>query len=207
MQEINFIFFIIVLVFSVVIHEVSHGFMANILGDHTAKRMGRLTLNPIKHIDPIGSILVPILTYIASQGTLPFGWAKPVPYNPYNLRDQKWGEAKVAAAGPLSNILLAVFFGTIVRFGASGVVALDSAQMIILNTIVIVNLSLAVVNLLPIHPLDGSHIFFSFFPYHMRHIQEFMERYWLIFIAFFLFFMGDVIYYIVSFFAHIITGI
>ncbi|MCX6736473.1 MAG: site-2 protease family protein [Candidatus Parcubacteria bacterium] len=206
MQEINFIFFIAVLIFSVVIHEVSHGFMANILGDHTAKRMGRLTLNPIKHLDPVGSVLVPILTYFASNGALPFGWAKPVPYNPYNLRDQRWGEAKVAVAGPLSNILLAVFFGVIIRLGASGIITLGSAPAEILFIIVTVNLSLAVVNLLPIFPLDGSRVFFAFFPYHMRYVQEFMERYWLIFIAFFLLFMGDVISYLVAFFLHLITG-
>ncbi len=206
MQEIHFIFFIAVLIFSVVIHEVSHGFMANILGDHTAKRMGRLTLNPIKHLDPVGSVLVPILTYFASNGALPFGWAKPVPYNPYNLRDQRWGEAKVAAAGPLSNILLAVFFGIIIRLAASGTIILGSAPMEILFTIVTVNLSLAVVNLLPIFPLDGSRVFFAFFPYHMRYVEEFMERYWLIFIAFFLLFMGDVISYLISFFLRLITG-
>jgi len=206
MQEISFIFFIIVLIFSIVIHEVSHGLMANILGDHTAKRMGRLTLNPIPHIDPIGSIFVPILSYFASGGTLPFGWAKPVPYNPYNLRDQRWGEAKVAAAGPLSNILLAVFFGMIIRLASNGIISLDAPQTDILFTIVVVNLSLAIVNLIPIHPLDGSRVFFSFFPYHMRHFQEFMERYWLIFIAFFLLFMGNFISFLVSFFLRIITG-
>lgn len=207
MQEIQFIFFILVLIFSIVIHEVSHGAMANILGDHTAKRLGRLTLNPIKHIDPVGSLLVPILSYFASNGALPFGWAKPVPYNPYNLRDQRWGEAKVAAAGPLSNIALAVFFGTIIRLASNGAFILGAPQMEILFTIVVVNLSLAVVNLIPIYPLDGSRVFFSFFPFHMRHIQEFMERYWLAFIAFFLIFMGDVISFLVSFFVHLITGI
>ncbi len=206
MQEIQFIFFIIVLIFSIVIHEVSHGVMANILGDHTAKRMGRLTLNPIKHIDPVGSILVPILSYFASNGALPFGWAKPVPYNPYNLRDQRWGEAKVAAAGPLSNIILAVFFGMIIRLASNGNLSLGAPQIEILFTIVVVNLSLAVVNLIPIYPLDGSRVFFSFFPFHMRHIQEFMERYWLVFIAFFLLFMGDIISFLVSFFIHLITG-
>jgi len=207
MQEIQFIFFILVLIFSIVIHEVSHGAMANILGDHTAKRLGRLTLNPIKHIDPVGSLLVPILSYFASNGALPFGWAKPVPYNPYNLRDQRWGEAKVAAAGPLSNIALVVFFGTIIRLASNGAFTLGAPQMEILFTIVVVNLSLAVVNLIPIYPLDGSRVFFSFFPFHMRHIQEFMERYWLAFIAFFLIFMGDVISFLVSFFVHLITGI
>ena len=207
MQEIQFIFFILVLIFSIVIHEVSHGAMANILGDHTAKRLGRLTLNPIKHIDPVGSLLVPVLSYFASNGALPFGWAKPVPYNPYNLRDQRWGEAKVAAAGPLSNIALAVFFGTIIRLASNGAFILGAPQMEILFTIVVVNLSLAVVNLIPIYPLDGSRVFFSFFPFHMRHIQEFMERYWLAFIAFFLIFMGDVISFLVSFFVHLITGI
>ncbi|PJC52540.1 MAG: site-2 protease family protein, partial [Candidatus Magasanikbacteria bacterium CG_4_9_14_0_2_um_filter_42_11] len=102
------IFLIFVIVFSAIIHEYSHGWMANQLGDQTAKYAGRLTLNPLKHIDPIGSILLPLI--LIPTGFL-FAYAKPVPYNPYNLRDQKWGSLKVAIAGPLSNFILAFIFG------------------------------------------------------------------------------------------------
>jgi Zn-dependent protease len=190
MQEVDFIFSIVVLIFSVVIHEVSHGFMANILGDNTARHAGRLTLNPIKHLDPMGSFIFPMLTYF-STGFI-FGWAKPVPYNPYNLRDQKWGEAKVAAAGPLSNLFVALVFGLIVRFGA-GTLEMLSAPTEMLYLIIQLNLILAVFNLVPIPPLDGSKILFSVLPYHLRHVQEFMERYWLAFLVFFIFFMGNVL--------------
>src|SRR3989344_1630374 len=110
MDQLLFILFrILVVLFSVVIHEVSHGVMANSLGDPTAKKLGRLTLNPIKHLDIWGSILLPIITY--QIGGFIFGYAKPVPYNPYNLRDRKFGPAKVALAGPLSNIIIALIFG------------------------------------------------------------------------------------------------
>ena len=191
------------------IHEVSHGFMANILGDHTAKRAGRLTLNPIVHIDPVGSILVPILTYFASGGALPFGWAKPVPYNPYNLNDKKWGEAKVAFAGPASNIFLAIFFSIILRLGTNGTLPLNSHVMSILIPIVLVNLSLAVVNLLPVYPLDGSRIFFSILPYHLRYVQDFMMRYMFIFLAVFLLFppIGDFISFVISTLFHLLTNL
>ena len=108
---------IIVLIFSVVIHEVSHGYAALALGDKTAQYSGRLTLNPIKHIDLFGSILLPALT--AMLGGPVFGWAKPVPYNPYNLKNQKWGPAIVGAAGPAANLLLAVIFGLFIRFSST----------------------------------------------------------------------------------------
>ena len=109
------IFSLVVLLFSVIIHELSHGSVANSLGDPTAKYAGRLTLNPLKHLDPFGSVILPLLLFLMQSPVL-VGWAKPVPINPYNLRDQKWGHIKVAAAGPLSNIALAVFFGLIIRF-------------------------------------------------------------------------------------------
>ncbi|MBI2640037.1 MAG: site-2 protease family protein, partial [Candidatus Sungbacteria bacterium] len=98
-------FFIIVLIFSVMVHEISHGFAALFLGDKTAKYAGRLTLNPIPHIDLFGSIILPLMLFFF-QSPILFGWAKPVPYNPYNLRNQKWGPALVGAAGPGSNILI-----------------------------------------------------------------------------------------------------
>src|SRR5262245_29317731 len=109
----DFLFIIIILIMSVVVHEVSHGFAALALGDPTAKYAGRLTLNPFYHLDPIGSVLVPILGYLS--GGIIIGWAKPVPFNPYNLRDARWGEALVALAGPVSNIILAIIFSLIIR--------------------------------------------------------------------------------------------
>src|SRR3989338_241276 len=112
-MELDIIFSILILILSVVVHEVSHGFAANYLGDPTARLAGRLTLNPIPHLDPIGSILIPLLLFFTKAGAM-FGWAKPVPVNPYNLRG-KYGEAIVAAAGPLSNIVLAIVFGLLIR--------------------------------------------------------------------------------------------
>jgi Zn-dependent protease len=154
------LFFIIALIFSIIIHEVSHGYMAEFLGDPTARLQGRLTLNPIPHIDLLGSIIVPAGLVLLNAGFL-FGWAKPVPYNPYNLRDQKWGELKVAAAGPGVNILLLIVFGLVVRFGTGSL----SPQFIELaGLVVFINLMLAFFNLLPIPPLDGSKILRSFLP-------------------------------------------
>ena len=109
----EFLFVIIILIMSVVIHEVSHGYAALALGDPTAKYEDRLTLNPISHLDPVGSVLVPLMGYFL--GGFIIGWAKPVPFNPYNLKNTRWGEALVAVAGPISNILIALIFGLIIR--------------------------------------------------------------------------------------------
>ena len=147
----TFIFSLIILIFSVIIHEVSHGYAALFLGDKTAQDQGRLTLNPIKHIDPIGSIIFPALSLLL--GGFVFGWAKPVPFNPYNLRNRKWGEAIVAAAGPASNFLIALAFGLALRFSAA---LAASAAAGLVATIVLVNLMLGTFNLIPIPPLDGS---------------------------------------------------
>ena len=116
-MSLDFFFQIAVLIMSIVIHEVSHGYAASLLGDQTARYQGRLTLNPVKHLDFVGSILVPTISYLL--GGFIIGWAKPVPYNPYNLRPGRWSEAIVAGAGPLSNISLALIFGLLLRFGAS----------------------------------------------------------------------------------------
>src|SRR3989338_11105900 len=115
MSATDAIFYIIILVMSVVIHEVSHGFMAEYFGDKTARNAGRLTLNPIKHLDLFGSILLPALLVLSNSPFL-IGWAKPVPYNPYNLRNQKWGPAIVGAAGPLSNIFFVIIFSILIYF-------------------------------------------------------------------------------------------
>ncbi|OHA39975.1 MAG: hypothetical protein A3G59_02180 [Candidatus Taylorbacteria bacterium RIFCSPLOWO2_12_FULL_47_20] len=185
------IFSIIILVMSVVVHEVSHGYAALRLGDQTARLAGRLTLNPIKHLDPVGSVIVPLLTTL---GGFPFGWAKPIPYNPYNLRNQRWGELIVAAAGPVSNIIVAVFFSMIIRFSDVGQSQMISPFFEISATIVWVNLVLAIFNLLPVPPLDGSKILFSILPYGIsQKIRLSLERYGIFIVVIFLIFIWEIV--------------
>ncbi len=198
----QFIFSIAVLVFSVVAHEVSHGYMADWLGDTTARRAGRLTMNPVPHIDPIGSILVPVVMSLIPHGIV-FGWAKPVPYNPYNLRDQRWGEAKVAAAGPLTNFTIALVFGLLMRFGAS---TFSGSVLAIMQLIVLINLVLALFNLFPIPPLDGSKVLASILPHRLRYIEEYLERYSLIFLIFFVYVLWGYMFPVVTKLYGLITG-
>ena len=172
-MQLDLIFGLIILIFSIIIHEVSHGVVANWLGDPTARLAGRLTLNPLKHIDPIGSVVLPAFLVLTHSSVF-FGWAKPVPYNPYNLRGGKWSEAAVAFAGPGVNLLIAVIFGLLIRFGADSF----SAPFISLaGTIVIYNLMLAVFNLIPIPPIDGSKVLAALLPYHAsRAFNDFGNR-------------------------------
>ena len=187
---------------SVVVHEVSHGYAAFLLGDPTAKNQGRLTLNPIRHLDFFGSILIPAFLVITNAGFL-FGWAKPVPYNPYNLRNQKWGEAIVAVAGPASNIFIASVFGLLIRFGAE---FLSPAFLKISAILVLINLMLAVFNLVPIPPLDGSKILFAFLPYHMQKFRMMLEQYGFFAVLIFIFFLSGFLAPIMSFLFSLITG-
>ena len=159
------IFQIAIVIMSVVIHEVSHGVAAYLQGDKTAQYAGRLTLNPLPHLDPFGSVLLPMLGLLPLLfgGGSPFiiGWAKPVPYNPYNLKNQKWGPAIVGLAGPGSNILVALVFTLIVQLGGT---ALPFGLIIASEFIVFINIWLALLNLVPFPPLDGSKLFHAFFP-------------------------------------------
>jgi Zn-dependent protease len=145
------IFTIVVLILSVIMHEVAHGYAAYVLGDPTAKIAKRLTLNPFHHIDPVGSVIVPGLLVLTHSQFL-FGWAKPVPYNPYNLKNQRFGEAIVAFAGVGTNLTLALLFALVARFTyANGLTTFgDLAALVVLA-----NLSLGLFNLIPIPPLDG----------------------------------------------------
>jgi Zn-dependent protease len=156
---------LVVLILSIIAHEVAHGYAANALGDPTAKLAGRLTLNPLAHIDPLGSIVIPALLVITGSPIL-FGWAKPVPYNPYNLRNQRWGEAIVAVAGSATNILLAVIFVAIIRVGAS---SLSASALSFLATIAFVNLFLGMFNLIPFPPLDGFTFLRGILPYRLAY--------------------------------------
>jgi len=153
-----------ILLFSVVVHEYAHGYVAYRWGDPTAAVLGRLTLNPVPHIDPIGSLLVPAL--MAMTGGFLFGWAKPVPVNPDNYRDKKLGDITVSLAGPASNVVLALLFTAIwiVLRRLLGAAFLAGTLDAIFATAVQLNLILAAFNLLPIPPLDGSHVLANFLP-------------------------------------------
>ncbi|OGM91221.1 hypothetical protein A2755_02355 [Candidatus Wolfebacteria bacterium RIFCSPHIGHO2_01_FULL_48_22] len=157
----NIIFIYIVIVLSAVVHEFSHAAMAKHLGDNTAEQQGRLTLNPFVHLDMVGTVILPLLLLFTSGIFL--GWAKPVPYNPYNLRDQKTGNLKVAIAGPLSNIAIAVVLGLVLRFVyfEQGGFPIEGQ---LISFVVMVNIVLAIFNLIPVPPLDGSKIFYDLFP-------------------------------------------
>ncbi len=195
------IFQIVVLIFSAVIHEYMHGWMADRLGDPTAKNAGRLTLNPIPHIDLFGSILLPVLLVATGAGFV-LGWAKPVPFNPYNLRDQKYGSAKVAVAGPLGNLITALFFGLILRF-----FPIASPQLILLlQIIVFINLLLMIFNLVPIPPLDGSKVIMPFLPYQWQEKYMSIERYGMFLVILFVIFGFSFIIPIISFLFSLIVG-
>lgn len=166
----EFIFLIVILLFSVIIHEVAHGAVANYLGDSTAKHEGRLTLNPVNHLDPIGSILLPLILVLTNSPFL-VGWAKPVPVNPYNLSNPKRDMAKIAIAGPGVNFIVALFFALLIQL-----FNLPERLLMIFSLIIFINILLAIFNLMPIPPLDGSKILFFLLPSSLWHIQDWMEQ-------------------------------
>src|SRR3989339_421432 len=200
------VFYFLVFIFSAVIHEVSHGYVAKALGDDTAEKEGRLTLNPLVHLDPFGSVLLPMIFYLTSKlaggvGII-FGWAKPVPYNPYNLKNPKQGALLIALAGPLSNVFVAFCLSLVLRLGmVNGVLAE------LFGIIVLINLVLAVFNLMPIPPLDGSKVLFGLLPDSLAHVEDFLERNSMIFFLMFFLWGGDLVYSIVFGLFSIFTGV
>lgn len=205
----DFLFIIIILIMSVVIHEVAHGYAALALGDPTAKYANRLNLNPLSHLDPVGSVLVPLLGYFL--GGFIIGWAKPVPFNPYNLKPEKWGlpnragEAIVAIAGPLSNIALALIFGLIIRFVPN--LTTNLAFLSLASFVVMINITLAVFNLIPIPPLDGSRILLAILPYQWQNFKDKFEQFGLIFVLIFVFFAWQIIHPITTYLFGLFTGL
>ena len=158
-----FIFIILVLIISIILHELAHGYAAYALGDPTAKLAGRLTLNPFSHMDPIGSVVIPGLLII-SQTPFLFGWAKPVPYNPHNLKHARWGESFVAAAGSLTNLLIASLFALIIQLGGD---VFSPTFLSFAAIVVFVNLFLGLFNLIPLPPLDGYTVLRNALPYRL----------------------------------------
>jgi Zn-dependent protease len=187
---------ILVLVFSVVVHEVAHGWTAWKLGDNTAHDAGRLTLNPLPHIDPVGSIVVPLI--LSFTGGIMFGWAKPVPVNPGRLNNPMDDHPKVAAAGPISNLILALVFAVLLGVtlavggypapapGGHGEPSLLRFLFTMFQTGVMINVVLAVFNLLPLPPLDGSWIMSRFLPPEARANYENLRRYGMLIVIGFL---------------------
>lgn len=196
------IFQIIILLASVVIHEVSHGYAALMLGDPTAKMAGRLTLNPIKHLDPMGSFIVPALLILTFGGAI--GWAKPVPYNPNLLfKDYKYGPLKVALAGPLSNIVIALVFGLLLRFAHP---FLNETAIVLFGLIVLINVLLAVFNLIPIPPLDGSKVLAVLLPNKYSMMIQQVGLVGIVFVFLFVILFGGIIFHAVFNIAGLIMG-
>ena len=203
-MQIDFLFAIAVLIISVMLHEISHGYAAYFLGDSTAKYAGRLTLNPLKHLEIFGSIILPVFTYLTGKFIL--GWAKPVPFNPYNLKNQKWGLALVGIAGPATNFLLAAVFGLGIRLN-DALIFLPVSFSQLAALIVLINIQLGIFNLVPIPPLDGSRLVSAFLPYRFQKIQFLLERYAFIFVLIFIFFAWQYLLPIIIYLFELITGL
>lgn len=186
----NLIIVLIIIVGSVILHELSHGIVAYWLGDHTAKDAGRLSFNPLKHIDPYMSILVPVVLYLLNAPI--FGGAKPVPVNYQNLKWREWGMALVALAGPLTNLLLSFLSFLVGHF--TGWLYGSGGEVIafIFTELVFINLGFMIFNLIPIPPLDGSRVLYAIAPDGFRNILVSMERYGFIIVYMLIFLFGEI---------------
>lgn len=186
------------MVIAISIHEFSHALAANSLGDPTAKLQGRLTLNPLSHLDPWGTLL------LLFAG---FGWGKPVPFNPYNLKEKRFGPAIISLAGPFSNFVLVVVFSLVLKFiyPLTGL-GNESALFYFLYTLIIINTILMAFNLIPIPPLDGSKLLFALLPDSMDNIRETLERYGFMILMIMVFFGGSIFGRFIGYVINIVEG-
>jgi Zn-dependent protease len=200
------VFEIIVLLFSAILHEIAHGYEAERLGDDTARRAGRLTLNPLVHLDFFTSILMPILLIWATNGAFFFAAAKPVPYNPNNLKNPRSGSAKIALAGPLTNFLIALVFSIALRITV--LFPVSDAFILFLSIIVYINIILGIFNLIPIPPLDGSRVLFALLPPSQRayQVMYFLERWGIMLVLLFVLFGFQLIVPAIQFIFTLFTG-
>jgi Zn-dependent protease len=196
----SIIFYFLIIIPSSIIHEYAHGWMAQRLGDPTARYAGRLTVNPLAHIDWWGTILLPLMLFFGTGGRFMFAYAKPVPYNPYNLKNQRWGPVLVSIAGPLSNLLLALCFALVLRIFP------DSSLTFFMQIIVYANILLMVFNLVPIPPLDGSKLLFAIIPDSMKSLKITLERYGFAILIFFVLFLFDLISPIIDLIFNLLIG-
>ncbi|MBP6924495.1 MAG: site-2 protease family protein [Candidatus Pacebacteria bacterium] len=202
---------IFALILSVILHEMAHGYAANWLGDPTARLQGRLSANPLVHLDPMMSVILPGIL-LATGSPILFGAAKPVPYNPYNFTNQKWGEAIVAMAGPLANFFIAIVFAILIRL--SDVLMLSETFVMLSLQIIMLNIFLAFFNLVPIPPLDGSKIFPRFLPYPLRMKYEGFRNYFeqnialgfALVIIFFMVFLAGPLYMATQWLTYVLVG-
>ena len=186
----NIIIVLVIILVSVILHELSHGIVAYWLGDNTAKDAGRLTFNPIKHIDPYMSILVPVVLFILKAPV--FGGAKPVPVDHRNLKWNEWGMALVAIAGPFTNFLLAFIFFLIGHFTGLLYGSGGNIWEFVFEEFVLINLGFMIFNLVPIPPLDGSRVFYAIAPDGFRQVLANMEHYGIIIVYMMIFFFSEV---------------
>lgn len=195
MDIVTTLFLVIILIVSIVFHELAHGAVADWLGDPTARLAGRLTLNPLSHLEWMGSFILPFLCIVSGSGFI-IGWAKPVPFNPHLLRNRRWGPALVAVAGPLVNIFFAVL----------GAIAFRLLGNPILFLITTVNISLFVFNLIPLPPLDGHHILGALFPKYQAWSNRLMHGYGFVIMILVILFAGSFISPIISFISNLLLG-
>jgi Zn-dependent protease len=204
-------------IFAIVLHEVAHGWVANRLGDHTARDMGRLTLNPLSHIDLFGTVLMPLLLFWATNGRMVFGYAKPVPINPYNFRNPKKGMALSSLAGPGINLVMAISFAVILRLILPAIAQVSPRDawnwfgpplVLMCQSGVIINVVLGVLNMIPIPPLDGSRVVYWLLPDKQAALYYQLERYGFVILMILLAFniLGKIIWPIIDPLLSILLG-
>ena len=190
-DPLKIIIVLIIAILSVILHELAHGVVAYFLGDKTAKEAGRLTLNPLKHIDPYMSILVPVVLYILKAPV--FGGAKPVPVNYCNLKGREWGMALVAISGPLTNFLIAFLAFLIGYFTGNLTYAPSGLGYFIFAEIVYLNLGFMLFNLIPVPPLDGSRVLYAISPDPVREVLNKIESYGIILVYILILLFGNIL--------------